>query len=228
MTIRASEAFQFGERTGEILSGNGQEPETVELEIEGDTSEGRKSGFSFLLAGTVVASSILSTAEPTRSVTELEGDAMLLAGSVRGETAGFVLRGSVVAAEFDEPEPTVRLDGTVVDTDQWPSVRETVGHGTASPTLSAPFSGDESASATLAPVTSVVTLEATDLNERAAFGVDVAGAVVDHSATTRVSADGDRVYGYLDPGASATVEVAGSVTRIDAGDGIEYAVSDGA
>ncbi|MHB9286310.1 hypothetical protein ACKVMT_04630 [Halobacteriales archaeon Cl-PHB] len=225
MTIRASESTRPDDCASESGAGFLSKTREVKLQIEGDRQLGRKSGFSILLRGDVTASSILSSNDPSRSVMELENDTKLLAGNVRGGTAGFVLEGAIVAAEFDEPAPTVKLDGTVVDPAQWPTVKEVTGHGNEADQLSSPFTAPDEAALTPAePTESVVTLDATDLTDAVAYGVDVQGDVVDHPDTATVPESGDRIYGYLFSGNSVTIEVAGAVTRVDVPDGVEVTV----
>ncbi len=225
MTIRASEASKpddgSSETTSSLLSNTGE----TKLQISGDKQLGRKSGYSILLRGDVTASSILSSSDPNRSVTELENDTKLLAGSVRGGTAGFVLHGTILAAEFDDPVPTVKLDGSVVDPDQWPTVREVTGYGSEGSELSDPFTPfDNVTKQSTEPTSSVVTLDATDLTEPAAYCLDVDGEVLERPESATVADAGDRVFGYLNPGASESIEVAGDVTRVDAGDGVEFSI----
>jgi hypothetical protein len=203
--------------------------EEVPLEIEGDHERGRTVSYSILIQGEVRASSLLSSRDPAESVTLLENDTKLLCGSVHGDTAGFVVAGDVLAAEFDEPEPTVKLDGAIVDTRRWPTVKEYVGYGPGGESVEDPFpeSGELGAPPRdpLDPEEYHVELDARDLEETEAFCFDVDGEVVDQPDGTTVSARGDRVYGCLHPGTTATITVRGVITRVETADGIDFSVS---
>jgi len=73
----------------------------VGLVVENTDDAGESSHYSMLVHGEIQASSILSTGDPAATVTVLDDDTTLVAGSLGGGTAGFVLDGQVVAAEFD-------------------------------------------------------------------------------------------------------------------------------
>lgn len=199
----------------------------VSLQIEGDGS-GRKRSYSILVKGEVRASSILSSKDPKESVTLLENDTKLLSGDVYGENAGFVVSGDILAAEFDDPEPTVKLDGEIIDPGRWPTVKEYIGYGPKQESVEDPFprSGELGAPPgdPLDPEKYLVELDAHESDDTGAYCFDVDGQVIDHSDGATISDKGDRVYGYLHPGCSATIEVRGVITRIDTADGIDFAV----
>lgn len=202
--------------------------EEATLEIAGDSKEGRKSSYSILVQGEVRASSLLSSKDPEASVTMLENDAKLLCGSVYGDEVGFVVSGEILAAEFDDPEPTVKLDGAIVDTGRWPTVKEYIGFGPGQDPVEDPFpdGGELGASPgdPLNPEEYLVELDARELDETEAFCFDVDGEVLDQPDGTTVSDRGDRVYGCLHPGCTATIGVRGVITRIETADGIGFSV----
>lgn len=204
--------------------------EQVPLQIEGDSGTGRKRSYSILLRGEVEASSILSTAEPGASVMVLEGDVKLLSGSVHAGTAGFVLTGDVVAAEFDEPAPTVKVDGRVVDPGRWPTVSEYLGHGPDQEPVADPFPDGGELGATpddpLDPSEYTIELDAGGLEETAVYCFDIDGHVVDATDRVRTSDHGDRVYGHLEPDGSASIDVSGFITRIDTAPGIDFSITE--
>lgn len=203
--------------------------EEFTLEVAGEKGEGRKSSYSILVQGEVRASSILSSKDPEESVTMLENDAKLLCGSVYGDTAGFVVSGEILAAEFDDPEPTVKVDGAFVDTGRWPTVKEYIGYGPEQESVEDPFpnSGELGASPgdPLNPEEYLVELDAGELDETEAYCFDIDGEVVDQPDGMTVSEKGDRVYGCLHPGCTATITVRGVITRIETADGIGFSVS---
>lgn len=202
--------------------------EEVTLQIEGDSRDGRKSSYSILVRGEISASSLLSSKDPEESVMLLENDTKLLTGSVYGDEAGFVLRGDVLAAEFDDPEPTIKLDGAIVDTGRWPAVREYIGYGAGQESVEDPFPDSGELGATpgdpLNPEEYLVELDAREAEATEAFCFDVDGEVLDHPDGTTVSEKGDRVYGCLHPGRTATIALRGVVTRIETPDGIDFSV----
>lgn len=197
----------------------------VTIQIERD---GRPGGYSILVRGEVQASSILSTGEHDATITVLEDDTRLLSGSVGGETVGFVLDGRILAAGFDDPQPSVKVDGAYVDPEQWPTVKEYTGFGPDQEPVEDPFpeSGELGTPRNdpLNPEAYVVELDADDAEAPAAYCLDVDGAVGDRSDDVTVSEMGDRVYGCLRPGESARVELQGVVTRIETADGIDFSV----
>lgn len=202
--------------------------EEVTLQIVGESSDGRKCGYSILVRGEVRASSLHSSKDPEESVTLLENDTKLLTGSVYGDEAGFLVTGEVLAAEFDDPEPTIKLDGAIADTAQWPTVKEYLGYGPEQEPVEDPFpeSGELGASPDdpLNPEEYLVELDGEELDETEAYCFDVDGEVVDTPDGTNVSDRGDRVYGCLHPGSSATITVRGVVTRIETADAIGFSV----
>ena len=203
--------------------------EEVTLQIAGGSTTGQQSSYSVLVKGEVRASSLLSSKDPEESVTLLENDTKLLTGSVYADEVGFVVKGDVLAAEFDDPEPTVKLDGAVVDTDRWPTVKEYIGFGPDRAPVDDPFpeSGELGAAPSdpLDPDEYVIELDANGADETEAFCFDVEGEVLDQPASTTVADKGDRVYGCLHPGSSATIAVRGVITRIETADGIGFSVS---
>lgn len=203
--------------------------EEATLQITGDSKTGQKSSYSILVRGEIRASSLLSSKEPAESVTLLENDTKLLTGSVYGDEVGFVVRGDILAAEFDNPEPTVKLDEKVVDTGRWPTVKEHIGFGPDQEPVEDPFpeSGELGAAPSdpLNPEEYVIELDADGSEETEAFCLDVDGEVLDQPAGTTVSEKGDRVYGCLHPGSTETIAVRGVITRIETADGIGFSVS---
>jgi len=193
------------------------------LQIEGGAQQ---SGYSILIQGDIQASSILSTNDPEEAVTLLENDTQLVSGSVSGDVAGFVLTGTIVAVEFDDPAPTIKIDGAYVDPDQWPSVKEYTGYGPGQDAVEDPFpnSGELGASPgdPLNPEEYIIELEATGTEQAEAYCFDIEGHVIDHSVSTTVA--DERVYGCLQPGRSARIAVSGMITRIDTADGIGFSV----
>lgn len=198
----------------------------VALQIEGAAGRGREVGYSILLQGDVEPSSILSTTDPGETVTLLEDNTKLLSGSVRGDTVGFVLDGEVVAAEFDDPEPTVRLGGSVVDSDRWPTVKEYTGFGSHQEPVEDPFPENNDLGKPrgdpLDPREYVVELDAS--GDVGAYCFDVDGEVLDVPEGATVSEDGERVFGYLRPNSAAEIGVSGVITRIDTADPIGFTV----
>jgi len=210
--------------TARAVAGRGNTP----LQVTADGAERRPTGYSILVRGDVESSSILSSASPESAVTLFDDDVRLLSGSVAGETAGFVVEGTIIAAEFDDPEPTVKLGDAVVDTDRWPTVEEYTGHGPNQDPVEDPFpnSGELGAPSgdPLAPDEYVVELDASDAEGPAAYCFDVDGAVFDGEDATTVSANGDRAYGCLAPDETTRIELRGVVTRIDTEDGLSFSI----
>jgi hypothetical protein len=212
------------EAIADALAGNGD----VTVRITEDNARGRKCGYSLLIQGEIQASSILSSSDPGESVTLLEDDTKLVSGSVRRETAGFVLDGTIVAAEFDEPEPTVEVGGAIVDPRRWPTVKEYTGYGPGQEPVEDPFpnSGQlgKPPGDPLDPKEYVVTLEADGEDGADAYCIDLEGAVGSHPDDATVSDCGDRVFGSLGPDETAEIEVRGLITRIDTAEGITHSV----
>lgn len=202
--------------------------EEVPLQIAGDRGEGRKCSYSILLQGEVQTNSKLSSKEPEESITLLENNTKLLSGSVYGERVGFVVMGEVLAAEFDEPEPTVKLAGEVIDPGRWPSVKEYMGHGPQEESVTDPFpnSGEWGASPRdpLDPEEHVIELDAGDSEAPEAYCFDVDGQILNRPDGMTISEKGDRVYGYVHPGTSAQINVRGVIMRIETADGIDFSV----
>lgn len=200
----------------------------VTLHIEDSRGEG-ESRYSLLVQGEIQSSSILSSDEPDETVTLLENDTKLVSGSVSGGTAGFVLNGLILAAEFDDPEPGVKVGGAFVDPERWPTVKEYTGHGSDQEMVEDPFPNSGELGATpgdpLNPEEYVLELDARELDEVDAYCFDVDGEIIGHSDGVTVSDAGERVYGCLRPGSSARIEVRGLITRIDTADGIDFTVS---
>lgn len=198
----------------------------VAFQLEGDAEQGRESGYSILLRGDVESSSILSTADPAETVTLLEDNTKLLSGSVRGETVGFVLAGEIVAAEFDDPAPTVRLGGSVVDPDRWPTVTEYTRFGAHEEPVEDPFPDNDDLGKPrgdpLDPREYVIELDTSE--DTGAYCFDVDGEILGTPAGATVSEDGERVFGYLRPDSSAEIRVSGVVTRIDTADPVGFTV----
>lgn len=197
----------------------------VALQIEG-SQLGGVGGYSIIVRGEIQASSVLSTEVPDETVTLLEDETKLLSGSVGGGTVGFLLDGEVLAAEFDEPAPVVRLDGEAVDPGRWPTARAYLGGETGEDPVEDPFpdSGEmgKPRGDPLDPQEVVVVLEAD--GEAGAYCFDVDGEVLDHPEGASVSGKGDRVYGYLQPERSARIPIRGTVTRVDTAEGIGFSV----
>lgn len=208
----------------DALTGAGEKT----LQIAGRSTDGRESSYSILLQGEVRSSSILSSKDPEESVTLLENDTKLLSGSVFGGEAGFVLDGELLAAEFDDPAPTLTLDGSVVDTGRWPTVKEYLGFGSDQESVQDPFPDSGELGATprdpLHPEEYVVELDGGALTETEAYCFDVDGTVLSEPAGTTVSDRGDRVFGCLHPDATATITVRGVITRIETADAIDFSV----
>lgn len=206
------------------LTGTGEST----LQIAGNSTDGRESSYSILLQGEVRSSSILSSKDPEESVTLLENNTKILSGSVFGGEAGFVLEGDVLAAEFDEPEPSLKLDGSVVDTGRWPTVKEYLGYGPGQESVKDPFPDSGELGATprdpLHPEEYVVELDGGALAEAEAYCFDVDGTVLSEPAGTTVSDRGDRVFGCLHPDATARITVRGVITRIETADAIDFTV----
>jgi len=209
----------------------------AEASVDALTQEGQVSfqittnsqcGYSVLVRGDLKASSILSTIPPTETITVLENNTRLLSGSVSGETAGFVLTGQIVAMEFDDPDPEVRVDGSLIDPTQWPTVKEYTGHGPHQEAVEDPFpeSGELGGSPgdPLKPDEYVIELGAANEGETEAYCFDIDGEIIDRSDSVTVSETEDRVYGCLAPGDSAQVEVRGVVTRAETAQGIDFTV----
>ncbi len=198
----------------------------VAFQIEGDERRGRTSGYSILVQGSVQASSVLSSTAPGESVVVLEDDTKLLSGTVRAGTAGFVVDGEVLAAEFDDPAPTIRLDGEVVDPDRWPTVKGYLGSGARQDPVEDPFpnSGElgKPRGDPLDPLESVVVLEARETEDAGAYCLDLDGEVLEYPDSASISASGDRIFGYLYPGWSVRIAIRGAVTRVDTADGIRF------
>lgn len=201
---------------------------SITLQITGDTENGETSGYSLLVQGEVEASSILSSTEPEETITLLENDTKLLSGSISSGTVGFILDGTIVAAEFDDPKPTVKADGAVVDPGQWPTVTEYLGHGPGQAPVEDPFPNSGELGATrgdpLNPERYRIELDARG-EEPEAYCFDIDGEVIDHADGVTVSKEGERVYGCLCPGHSAEIDIRGVITRIDTADGIEFSVT---
>jgi hypothetical protein len=176
----------------------------------------------------VQSSSILSTTDPDESVTLLENDTQLVSGSLASGTVGFVVDGTIVAAEFDEPAPTVKLGGAYVDPAQWPTVKQYTGFGPGQDPVEDPFpEGGELGGARndpLNPEEYVIELDAGEIVEPEAYCFDIDGDVLDCAGGPTVSENGDRVYGCLRAGTSAQITIQGQITRIDTADGIEFTV----
>lgn len=200
----------------------------VTLRINGASRGGEESSYSLLVRGEIQPSSILSNSDPDETITLLEDNTKLVSGSVSGGTAGFVLNGHVVAAEFDDPEPSLKVGGAFVDPEQWPTVKEYMGHGPGQESVEDPFpnSGELGASLDdpLNPKEYVLELDARELEKVDAYCFDINGEIVDHSDGVTVSDSEERVYGCLRPGSSARIEVRGLITRIDTADGIDFTV----
>lgn len=200
----------------------------VTLHIEGDSRGGRESNYSLLIQGDIQSSSILSSGDPNETVTLLENNTKLVSGSVSGETAGFVLNGQIVAAEFDDPVPKIRVGGAFVDPERWSTVKEYTGHGSRQEPVEDPFPNSGELGATpgdpLNPKEYVLELDASELDEADAYCFDVDGEIVGHSDSVTVSDSEERVYGCLRPGASARIEIRGLIKRIDTADGIAFTV----
>lgn len=228
MTDPTTSASAAGDRTPEpvaaALVGDGG----TALRIEPVAHAGRPIGYSILVRGDVHASSILSTTAPREEVMLLDDDTKLLTGTVSGGTAGFVLDGRIVAAEFDDPKPIVRLGDAVVDPGRWPTVAAYTGAGGPEEPAEGPLPNggelDRARGDPLAAEEYVVVLEGEDLEGSSAYCFDVDGTVLESPDSATVSPTGDRVYGYLCPGWSARIAVRGVVTRIDAGSGIGHSV----
>jgi len=200
----------------------------VTLEIGGDDKDRWASGYSFLIRGEIQAGSILSRDTPNPTITLLENDTKLVSGSISGDKAGFLLDGYVVAAEFDVPEPAVKVDGSFVDPERWPTVKEYLGHGPGQEPVEDPFpeSGELGASPTdpLNPEEYIFELDAHELDEAEAYCFDIEGEIIGHSDGVSVSDKEDRVYGCLRPDGSARIEVRGVITRIDTANGIDFSI----
>ena len=200
----------------------------VTVHIEADCPEGRTSNYSLLIRGEIQSSSILSSGELDETVTLLENDTKLVSGSVSGGTAGFVLDGQILAAEFDDPEPKIRVSGAFADPTRWPTVKEYTGHGSHQEPVEDPFPDSGELGSTpndpLNPKEYVLELDAAGLERADAYCLDIDGEIIDHSEGVIVSDSEERVYGCLRPDASARIEVRGLITRIDTANGIEFAV----
>lgn len=200
----------------------------IGLQLEGDSQTGKTCGYSLLIQGEVQSSSILSSTDPAETITLLEDNKKLLSGSLSGETDGFILDGTILAAEFDEPAPAVKINGSYIDVQQWPTVKEYTGHGAKQEPVEDPFpnSGELGGSPNdpLDPTEYLIELDANGLDKPAAFCFDIDGAVITRSEEMTVPDSEDRVYGCLSAGESAEVAVRGVITRIDTADGIEFTV----
>jgi hypothetical protein len=200
----------------------------VRVELTASKDADTLGGYSLLVRGDVQSSSILSTTEPDESVTLLENDTQLVSGSLASGTVGFVVDGTIVAAEFDEPTPTVKLGGAYVDPAQWPTVKEYTGFGPGQDPVEDPFpdSGELGGARNdpLRPEEYVIELDAGEIADPEAYCFDIDGDVLDCSGGPTVSENGDRVYGCLRAGTSAQITIRGQITRIDTADGIEFTV----
>jgi len=198
------------------------------LELQANAGAGTRSGYSILVRGVVESSSVLSSTDPEETVTMLENETKLLTGELTGGTAGFLVDGEILAAEFDDPAPSVKLGGGYVDPARWPSVKEYTGFGPGQDPVEDPFpEGSELGGAAddpLDPDEFVVELEAVGTSDPEAYCFDVDGEVLEVDGGPTVSEAGDRVYGCLRPGDAARVTIRGFVTRVDTADGIDFAV----
>lgn len=223
-STRASRSEQSATDTADPLTREGE----VILQIDGTNNDGRERGYSFLVRGEIQASSILSRNDPDRTITLLENDTKLVSGSVSRSKAGFVLDGRILAAEFDDPEPAIRVGGAFIDPERWPTVKEYIGHGPGQEPVEDPFpnSGELGASPDdpLNPEEYIIDLDAHEAAETEAYCFDVDGEVTGHSKGVTVSDEADRVYGCLHPGDSAQIVVRGVIMRIDTADGIDFSV----
>lgn len=196
--------------------------------VESDGHARAEVDYSFLVRGDIQASSILSTGATAETVTLLEDDTKLVSGSLSGGRDGFVLDGTIVAAEFDDDAPRVTIGGVAVDPSQWPTVTEYMGHGPRQDPVEDPFPNvgelGGSTGDPLHPEEYVIELDADGLDEADAYCFDVDGEVVEHSDAVSVSESGERVFGRLQPGADARIDVRGVLTRIDTAEGIEFTI----
>lgn len=208
----------------DVLTRDGE----VTLHVEGGSRGGEESRYSFLVQGEIQASSILSSTDPDETVVLLENNTKLVSGSVSGGSVGFVLSGHVLAAEFDDPEPKIKVGGAFVDPEQWPTVKEYTGHGPGQEPVDDPFpnSGVLGASPNdpLNPEEYILELDARELENADAYCFDVDGEIIGYSEGVTISDSEERVYGCLRPGSSARIEVRGVITRIDTADGIDFTV----
>lgn len=214
------------ETTTNVLPGT--EGELLELQA---SSGAHPAGYSLLIRGEIESSDILSAADPEVTVTVLANNTKLVAGTVSGGRVGFLLNGEILAAEFDDPEPTVKIGGAFVDHDHWPTVKSYTGHGPDQEPVRDPFpdGGDMTCPPAdpLNPRDYVVELDAADLEGTGAFCFDLDGEVLDHPETVSVSESGDRVYGCVTEGETIEVGVDGLITRIDTARGIHFSVTAG-
>lgn len=222
---------QKSEATGSSRDAGGLVQEgQVRLELESSEGSETRCGYSLLVRGVVQPSSVLSSTDPNETVTLLENDTKLVTGDLAGGKVGFIIDGTVVAAEFDEATPTVKLGGAYVDPAQWPTVTEYTGFGPDQEPVEDPFpdSGELGGARDdpLDPEEYVIELDATGIPTPEAYCFDVDGDVLDCAGGPTVSENGDRVYGCLDADSSARITIQGHVTRIDTADGIEFTVSE--
>lgn len=174
------------------------------------------------------------------SVTSLDGRSTLLSGTVQAEPLEFVLTGEILGVTVDGPEPTIALDDSAVDLDDWPSVDRAIHERAGEAPVENPFPNAAELSKPLGdpldPREYVISLEAVDAGEAQSYAFDVEGAVLQHPDDATVTGDavvaddgavadgGETVTGAIDAGASATIEVRGMVTWIEADDAVELSI----
>ena len=201
----------------------------VKVELQAGDDATTHCGYSLLICGEVQPSSILSNGTGNETVTLLENDTKLVSGNLDGGTAGFVVEGTIVAAEFDDDDAaTVTLDGAYVDMDRWPSVSEYLGHGPGQEPVADPFPGSGELGAVaddpLNPEEYVIELDANELDSPEAYCFDVDGDVLETTGGPTVTKQSDRVFGCLRPGKTATITIRGHVTWIETADRLEFTI----
>lgn len=217
-------------RTDEIRTDDAvdsiEQQEVVTIQLVGSAQSGATAGYSLLFEGDIETVSALSEDEPEAAVVPLDGERKLLSGNIADGTDGFVLVGSVLAAEFDDPEPTVKLDGTVVESGQWPTLDTYIGSGPGQEPVEDPFPDSGMLGAPLGdplrPSEFVLELTAPGGDETGSYRFDVDGEILSGPDGSAVSETGDSVSGELLPGESAAIELRGMVTGIETHSAIEF------
>lgn len=209
-------------------AGSPHQNNTVELQIFLPEKLETKSDYSLLVKGDITRQSGM-TKKANISITELGKSKQLVSGFASASPDTFVLAGEITAVEFEDPKPTIEINGTALDSSRWPDVSEYINGYSVQEPVADPFltNGVLGSSPTdpLNPDEYRIELCGDSLSEPKIYSFSFDGSVLNYTDGVTVSEEDQNITGTLQPNHTATIVLRGLITEINPHDRIDFEIT---